>query len=296
MVTSMSKNERCLICSSKNIMPLSGYYEKHQLVKCHACGFVFMERIPTAKELNDYYSEYSYTMENKLSPITAISYNALLDEFEKYRKTNKILDIGCGRGWFLEQARKRGWDVYGTEFSDAAIKLCESKGIHMKPGKVTANSFTAEEFDVITSFEVMEHINNPLEETSYIQKFLRKGGLFYCTTPNFNSYLRFYLKKDFNIILYPEHLSYYTRKTLTQLLQKQGFELSKFQITGISLNRMVRSKPTDNKIFAPKENKDEKLRQQINSKWYLGYAKRFVNYLLTTLGLGMTLKGYFIKQ
>ncbi len=120
-----------------------------------------------------------------MSPLTIESYNVLLDEFEKYRKTNKILDVGCGRGFFLTQAKKRGWEVYGTEYSPKAVELCASNGIDMKTGKLSTDLFNIKDFDIITSFEVLEHINNPNEELKHINNLLRKGGLFYCTTPKF---------------------------------------------------------------------------------------------------------------
>ncbi|MCH8330091.1 MAG: hypothetical protein IH946_01715, partial [Bacteroidetes bacterium] len=78
------------------------------MIKCKDCGFVFMEKIPTLEELNAHYENYSYDSEGYLSPLTIKSYNLLLDEFEKYRKTNKLLDVGCGRGWFLQEAKITG--------------------------------------------------------------------------------------------------------------------------------------------------------------------------------------------
>ena len=85
---------KCLICNSKSIKKVSNYYDNNGLIKCKKCGFVFMEKIPTVEELNSHYKTYSYSIEQNLSPLTIVSYNILLDEFEKYRKTNRLLDIG----------------------------------------------------------------------------------------------------------------------------------------------------------------------------------------------------------
>jgi SAM-dependent methyltransferase len=73
-----------------------------------------------------------------VSPLTIDSYNKLLDGMEKYRKLNTLIDVGCGKGWFLLEARKRGWDVYGTEFSDEAIRICIAAGIEMTKGDLNA--------------------------------------------------------------------------------------------------------------------------------------------------------------
>ena len=292
----MGKHHKCLVCEGEQLQPLKGYYEQHQMVKCQDCSFVFMERIPTLEELDAHYSVYAYSGEGYLSPITIKSYNLLLDEFEKYRKTNKILDVGCGRGWFLDAAKKRGWEVYGTEFSSTAVQLNTEKGIAMKEGKLNPADFENVEFDVITSFEVIEHINNPNEELENIASLLRKGGLFFCTTPNFDSLLRYYLKAAYNVIGYPEHLSYYTKKTLNKVVKKHGLKPIKFQSTGISITRFKTSKKTSTKKFVEETASDEILRKKIDQKWYLGVAKNIVNKLLTWTNTGMTLKGYYIKN
>lgn len=291
----MNKHQKCLVCNSNHLKPLGNYHQKHGLVKCGSCGFVFMENIPSQDELNDYYSKYSYADDTYLSPITIKVYNELLDEFEQYRKHGKILDVGCGRGWFLQEAKKRGWEVYGTEYSETGYQRCVADGINMQLGQLQADSFNSEEFDVITSFEVIEHINNPMEELGHITKFLRSGGLFYCTTPNFNSLNRYYLKEDFNIIVYPEHLAYFTRKTLSDAAKRSGLKRIKFLSTGISITRIKTSKNTADEQIIEESNSDEQLRQKIEQKWYLAVAKSGINGVLTLFNWGMTLKGYYIK-
>ena len=131
--------------------------------------------------------------------------------------------VGCGRGWFLDEARKRGWKVYGTEYSEKAIEICEMSGIEMKKGQLNADLFESESFDIVTSFEVIEHINNPNDDLKEVYKLLRQGGLYYCTTPNFNYAMRYYVKEKYNVIYYPEYLSYYTKKTLNNFLVQYNF-------------------------------------------------------------------------
>jgi 2-polyprenyl-3-methyl-5-hydroxy-6-metoxy-1,4-benzoquinol methylase len=289
------EHSKCLVCNSSSLNPLHDY-QKHYLTKCSKCGFVFCSKIPTQEELNNYYKVYAYNGELNISPLTIKSYHILLDEFEKYRKTNKLIDVGCGAGYFLEEAKKRGWEVYGTEYSDKAVEVCLKKGINIKKGKLNASEFDGAEFDVITSFEVLEHINNPNEEIQEFKKLLRKGGLFYCTTPNFNSLMRYYLKSKYNAIKYPEHLSYYTKNTLKLLLTNNGFKPLKFLSTGISIDRFNQSKENNIEKKKVKGTSDESLRVNISKKWYLALAKNLVNYLLTITSTGLTLKGYFIKH
>ncbi|OFX56525.1 MAG: hypothetical protein A2046_14280 [Bacteroidetes bacterium GWA2_30_7] len=290
----IQNHNNCIICFKNKLIPLRNY-EKHNLIKCRNCGLVFMKQIPTKDELDSYYSVYSYEKEQIVSELTFKRYNSLLNEFEKFRNTNNMLDIGCGQGYFLEVAKKRGWNVFGTEYSTNAVKICENKGINMKTGMLNQNDFEPESFDIVTSFEVLEHINNPREEIKNIYSLLRVGGLFYCTTPNFNSLTRYFTKENYNIICYPEHLTYYTNKTLNKLTLNNGFYKYKFLSTGFNPsilfhNMLIKNK---NEQFI---NFDEKIRHEIEENKLLVIIKTIINYFLTLFNLGLTLKGYFIKK
>ena len=291
-MTAKSTHLTCLICKSSNLKTMLNYEAAH-LCKCGSCGFIFSKQIPTKKELSDHYDGYGRN--DYLSPLTIKRYNELLDQFEKYRKTNKIIDVGCGIGYFLEVAKERGWEVYGTEYTDDAVEICKKKGIDIQLGILNSDNYGDGEFDVITSFEVLEHINNPREEISNFYHILREGGLVYLTTPNFNSLLRYRLKAAYNVIGYPEHLSYYTPRTLKKVFKNVGFKPIKIQSTGISLTRLRTSSGKSDQAFISSTSDDEKLRDQMETKWYLQLAKRCVNGTLTLFGKGDSLKGWFVK-
>lgn len=283
----------CLHCNSEKLKPLKGYEAMH-LCECQECGFVFAQAIPTPQELEEHYKQYGRN--DYLSPVTIKRYNELLDRMERFRKTGKLLDVGCGIGYFLEEAKKRGWEVYGTEYTDEAVKICLEKGIHMHIGMLDPENYELESFDVITSFEVIEHINNPVEELNNFNTLLRKGGLVYCTTPNFNSLLRYRLKAEYNVITYPEHLSYYTPRTLKNVFEQCGFQTLEVETTGISLTRLRTSNGTSDQAFISESSDDEQMRSKIEQKWYLQLAKRIVNSTLSLFGVGDSLKGWFVKK
>jgi 2-polyprenyl-3-methyl-5-hydroxy-6-metoxy-1,4-benzoquinol methylase len=288
-----NKHSNCLVCGNSQITNLNGY-EKAFLVKCSNCGFVFSERIPTNEELNFYYSNYGSNF--YCSDLTIKRYNEILDKMEPFRQTGRLLDIGCGIGFFLDEAKKRSWEVYGTEYSERLIGLLREKGITIHDGQLNSENYEEGFFDIVTSFEVIEHINNPTSELKQIATLLRKGGLVYLTTPNFNSLLRRRLKIQYNVIKYPEHLSYYTPKSLSRLFHLNGFKKLQVETTGISLTRLRTSQGTSAQKFVSASSDDEKLRQQMDEKWYLGAAKVIVNKMLTLLGSGDSLKGWFIKK
>lgn len=289
----MTKHKNCILCGSCSIEKIKNY-EKHHLVKCQSCKFVFCEPIPTSVELEKHYENYGRN--DYLSPLTIKRYHEILDTFEPYRKTNKLIDVGCGIGYFLEEAKKRGWEVYGTEYTEEAIEICSNIGISMQKGVLTPSKYDLESFDIITSFEVIEHINNPREELNNFYKLLRKGGLVYLTTPNFNSILRYRLKSEYNVICYPEHLSYYTPKTLNKVFIQSGFKTKKITTTGFSFTRLKTSIGKSNQPIISKKSDDEKIRNLAESNKLVGALKVTINQLLTFFGIGDNLKGWFIKE
>jgi SAM-dependent methyltransferase len=245
--------------------------------------------------LLDYYSN-NYERTSYLSPITIQRYNELLDRFEPHRKTNKLLDVGAGYGFFLEIARQRGWEVYGTELTDEAVNHCMEKGLNMFKGEFQDLQLEPESFDVIVSIEVLEHINNPIDYVKKAHEVLRKDGVFYLTTPNFNSFLRYRLKEKYNVIEYPNHLCYYTPKTLKSLFTSYGFDSLSIKTTGISLTRLRTSKGTNTQEYVCETSDDEILRYKIERNSALKLAKTTTNGVLNLIKMGDSLKGYFQKR
>lgn len=235
-----------------------------------------------------------YPRDTSISSITVKRYNDLCRTFERYRRTNNILDLGCGDGHFLAVAKDNGWNVFGTEYTDKALEICTQKGIHMKRGPLKVSDFESSFFDVITSFEVIEHINNPREEALSISKILRSGGLLYVTTPNFNSISRFLLGPRWNIIEYPEHLSYYTKATLVRLFRNLGFEVQSVKSTGISFDRIRKRSSAANWMIL--RGTDEDLRQKTEKNVLFRMAKTLVNFALNLMEKGDSLKISFVKK
>lgn len=290
----MEDIKNCPNCNSAQVKTLKGY-EKHYLGKCRNCGFVFSQKLPTPTDFDKIYSAYG--RKDYLSEITIKRYNEILDSFEKYRKTNKILDIGCGIGYFLEEAKKRNWKVYGSELADKAINICVEKGIQMHKGDLNQSNWDAESFDVITSFELVEHISYPKNVIISAINLLRKGGILYITTPNFNSIVRRRLKAKWSVIAFPEHVSYFTKKSMNFVMTNIGFRKLYSKTHGISITRIynANSKSKPNKIVAA-ESPDERIRVSIEKSKTKILIKKFANWILSTTSLGDNLKALYLKR
>ena len=258
------------------------------LVRCRDCGLVFAGRDPSEEELARNYGEYS--REDADSPLTRQRYRELLDRFEPYRRTGRILDMGCGIGYFLEEAERRGWEAHGSEFEPRAVEIVRGKGLRCLQAPLRAGSLEPGSFDVITAFEVVEHLREPRAEAATIAAALRPGGLFYCTTPNFGSLSRRLLRARWRVIAYPEHLSYFTPSTLRSWLARSGLAAVRLQTTGISPADLRRGLAADP---GPGRGSDEELRNRLEGSRALRAAKRAANAALAATRAGDTIKGWF---
>ena len=132
-----AKLDVCLLCNNATPGILTRYMHAH-LVQCKNCGFVFCNKLPSMEELIAHYN--TYPRNDSISSITLKRYNELLDTFERFKKSGNILDVGCGNGHFLAEAKKRGWEVYGTEYTDRAIEICRSKNLHGSAATATTST------------------------------------------------------------------------------------------------------------------------------------------------------------
>jgi 2-polyprenyl-3-methyl-5-hydroxy-6-metoxy-1,4-benzoquinol methylase len=289
----ITNHENCIYCKSKNFKKLLGY-EHAYLVKCIDCSLVFTSKIPTIDQLTKHYGNYPRF--NSLSPITEKRYNELLDKFEKFRSTNNLIDLGCSNGLFLECAKKRGWNVYGTEYDPKCVEIGKLKDITIFKSDQLPKELFELKFDVVTSFEVIEHINNPLEEMEFVNKLVRTGGAVYITTPNFNSISRFYLRNNWNVIEFPEHLTYYTSKTLNKLLVSSGYQKDYLLTTGIAISRMRKSLGKSEPASIDEKSSDEKLREKIEKGGILNWIKNTINFILNSTKTGDAMKAFYIRK
>lgn len=279
-----------MVCGRADPVPLPRYRRAH-LARCRGCGLVFAARQPSEAELAANYGGYSRADHD--SPITRRRYRELLEDFEAYRRSGRILDMGCGIGFFLEEAERAGWEAYGSEFEPRAIEIVREKGLRCVPAPIAAGALEPGGFDVITAFEVVEHLQEPRAEAATIARLLRPGGLFYCTTPNFASLSRRLLRDRWEVIEFPEHLTYFTPATLRGWLGDFGLETAKVRTTGISLARL---RGGLGRSAAPEPGSDEDLRTRIEGSPVLRGAKAALNGLLGATHTGDTIKGRFVLR
>lgn len=286
-----TNHKACLICGSEDLLTLDTYHKDH-LVKCRSCTFVFSSKKPSDEELKAFYSNYGFEGAPYFSPITAKRYSELLDEFEHRGSKGAIHDAGCGFGFFVEIAQDMGWEASGSELSSRAVAYCKQRNLEVEERA----DISSGPFQVVTSFEVIEHLYDPKKYLASIKEQLDAGGLLYITTPNFNGLSRFLLKEKYNVINYPEHLCYFTPKTIHRLLSEMGFEKVWMKTDGISIGRIKTSLKPSGEALISAVSEDEKLRSKLENNKLLSLFKTIVNSVLTMFGLGVSLKVLYRKK
>ena len=149
----------------------------------------------------------------------------VLQRVRKYKPGDRLLEIGFGLGHFLQVSREVGYEVEGCDVSPFAGQVAELKGFSIHCGEVGDSFYNhrMNYYDVITAFEVIEHVYDPLAFVARIASLLKKGGIFFYSTGNVGA-ARWYGSRWWYLM--PEgHLYYYSPTTLGNILKRCGLEL-----------------------------------------------------------------------
>jgi 2-polyprenyl-3-methyl-5-hydroxy-6-metoxy-1,4-benzoquinol methylase len=141
------------------------------------------------------------------------------------KTTGKILDIGCGTGYFLNEAKHKGWETFGIEKNKNANKLAiEHFDLFVKP-ETHIYKFSKESFDVITLWHVLEHFEDLSEIMEKIYGLLSPDGIAVIAVPNCSSYDAKHYRAYWAGYDIPRHLWHFTPKTMDLLAKKFGFTI-----------------------------------------------------------------------
>lgn len=196
------------------------------IFRCRACSMVFNEAAPASSDVAGEYEqvedpEYLAQRESR-----RLTFHRELDEIEAVQPKGDLLDVGCYTGFFLECARDRGWRVAGVEPSRWAARYATDElGLDVFNGPV--ERFASERsFDVITMWDVLEHVPNPVEVLAILRRHIRADGLLVFATHNLDTTVARLLGRHFPLFM-EMHTVHLNNRTLQLLLDKSGYRLER---------------------------------------------------------------------
>lgn len=215
----------------KHLFNKNGY----TYLRCNKCGFASLATDINYESFLTQYYQQSYfeggsnitgynNYTNEKSCIVE-NFKGYLQTISKYIKKGNHLDIGCAAGYFIELMLERGYDSYGTDVSQFIVSHAAQNirpRIHLSPFHQT--NYKKNNFDLITMFDIIEHINDPLRDLSIAHKILKKNGLLCIVTGNIRSLYAKALGKHNHFFAGPHHLMLFDHKTIRTALHQSGFK------------------------------------------------------------------------
>ena len=225
-------NSYCILCGGAERREL--FKQKDWTVyECSQCGLGVLDPRPDQKELKLLYGQAYFDDQYKtgLEPDTPEMARRLSQEkhrirfFRSVKKRGRILDMGCGMGYFLCACREHGYEVEGMDISDdAAAYVRNTLKIKVTAGQLEAFNFAEHAFDVITMWHFLEHCQDPHEYLKYAWKWLKPGGVLVVDVPNYIGTDARKTWNDWKGWQLPFHLYHFTPETLCRILKQNGFK------------------------------------------------------------------------
>jgi len=137
-------------------------------------------------------------------------------------KGSKLLDIGSGYGFFLDEAEKKGLNVTGVEPSKELISFKSNYNVAIINDQFPTTKLKNEKFDFVTLIHVIEHLVDPLEIIKHALSHLKNGGILYIETPNLDSHLYRFENDRYTFLTPPDHIFLFSRFSFKHMLLNIG--------------------------------------------------------------------------
>lgn len=226
----------CNLCGNEVTKPFRPENNRG-LVQCQNCGLVYVGNQPQAQELYALYGE-TYFHNEESGEVGYSDYVAdepnirktaqrRIQHIERFVSPGRMLDVGCATGFFIDEAHKRSWQVAGLDVSlFATAYVREHFGHEVHSGSLLDVELPNGTYDLVTMYDVIEHVPDPKSYVQQVAQLLRSGGVFELATPDVGSLpARLTGKNWIGYKLSEEHVYYFSIPTLRRLLDEAGFEV-----------------------------------------------------------------------
>ena len=203
---------------------------------CELCGLIYQNPRPTSSSINRYYPE-SYSPYNKRGNYLRI-FERIINYKKKcvldYLQSGNLLDIGCAGGDFLHDMRTNSqFIVSGVEFSPFASQRARDEfGLNVFTGDLLEANYPDEYYDVVTVWNVLEHVFDPTSTIKEIHRILKPGGYLIVRVPNPDSFAAKVFGKYWAGLDFPRHLFLFPRNILINMAKDAGFSIKKTYFWG----------------------------------------------------------------
>jgi len=224
----MSKIEvDCIFCGkgSKRI----AWEENGFTGKRCECGLLYVSPRPSLQEMTEWYNskEADLSARSRIESelLSRLNGRHRLKLLRKYQSNGRLLEIGPGGGYFLDESRKAGFEPFGVELNLPQAKFIQEQfDIRVESVSFSGHSFGGMPFDIICHFDVVSHFYDPISEFINFNKRLNEGGLLFFETGNGGDLAQRWLK-FIGRLQYPQHLFLFSKKNIEQLCARTGFEI-----------------------------------------------------------------------
>ncbi len=231
----------CPVCGNdKNQTDL---WDMPNIARCSVCGLAYVKQLPTLEELAAIYAAdywngrkaYTDYLADKVG--TQLHFKHRIASLRKFSSGGKLFEAGCAYGFFLELAQQY-WQVKGVDFSEAAIAYArDTLHLPVEQGDFESNPPEPNTYDVVTMWDTIEHLYDPKLAISKSVEALKSGGYLALTTADLDTLLPKIQKTSWRMII-PAHLHYFSKQSITYLLEAQGLKVVHF--SHVSYYRSVR--------------------------------------------------------
>jgi 2-polyprenyl-3-methyl-5-hydroxy-6-metoxy-1,4-benzoquinol methylase len=230
----VSPPKTCLLCGSARHR---AFFNEHgtDVLRCRDCGHVFSAHEADA-DFDGYWGEVVQPGEGYWRDAHAAMYEAFFERMVT-RPEGRLLDVGCGLGHFVKAMQERfpGWESFGCEISPVAARFAadEVGAANVCAGRVEDAGFAPGRFDLVTMWDVFEHLKEPEPLLGHLHALLRPGGALFLHTPNAQIQVPkahvkrwiYGMKPGRHYLVPRDHLHVYTPRTARILLERNGFEV-----------------------------------------------------------------------
>lgn len=204
-----------------------GYGHHAQIVQCNQCCYVYANpRWPAEALLAAYTAveDETYVSERLGRELTFSKHLKAMEKHTGPADGRSLLDVGAYIGVFVEMATAAGWDACGVEPSAWAASLAQKRGLAVVHGTQDAPELAGKQFDVLTMWDVIEHVSDPAGELAKAYRLLKPGGWIAVHTMDIDSLTARLMGARWPWLM-DMHIHYFSQKTLAQMLQKAGFQV-----------------------------------------------------------------------